>query len=521
MIRRIPPSAAAPVLVLVLALGFALRQRGVTYGLPLLVNGDELPILGSAMRMLSTGNPDPGFFNYPSLYLYLEALCFGAVYVAGWLAGQFHHLTDLAGNTLPYAGRTLTVVLATFTLLATYLTGRALWGAWTGVLAAALLAVNRLHVANSFVIAVDVAAGLFCALALWAAARRLAGAAGWGPYLVGGACAGLATGSKYTAFLAIAPLVWAHFAAPDGGRIAARLRDPRLYAALGLVPAVFLATTPYALLDLHGFLAGVAIEGHHYATGHPGAESAGGSHAAYLRGLWGGAGPALAMLAAAGTAALLGRAPRTAGLLLAFPVLYLLFIGRFPVHFDRNLVPVLPVLALLGAAGARAAAEALRHGGGKARRGLAVLAAAAAVGLTGWALAGPGRDSLALVREATLPDTRVAAMRWAGAHLPPGARVLREPHTPALELLMLGEKPRLAVTTLEWSVASAPPAQVAAADYLVLSSGMYDRFLAHPQRHPAEAAFYRAVFARYRLAAEFAPEAGRTVGPTIRIYARP
>jgi hypothetical protein len=464
VIRRIPPSIA--VLVLVLALGFALRQAGVTYGLPLLVNGDELPILGSAMRILSTGDPDPGFFNYPSLYIYLEALCFGAVYFVGWLAGPFHALTDLAGSTLPYAGRTLTVVLASATLLAAF----------------------------------------------------LAGASGWGPYLAAGVCAGLATGSKYTAFLAIAPLVWAHFAAPDGGGPPMRLRDGRLYAALALVPVVFLITTPYAVLDVHGFLAGVAFEGRHYAAGHPGAGSAGASYGAYLRGLWAGAGPALAVLAAAGTAVLLGRAPRQAGLLLAFPLLYLLFIGRFPVHFDRNLVPVLPALALLGAAGAM---EPFRWLGTAGRRTVALAASVLAVGLAGWALVGPGAASLAHVRQVTLPDTRVAAMRWAGAHLPPGARVLREPHTPALELLMLGPRPRLAVTTLEWSVADAPPAQVAAADYLVLSSAMYDRFLNHPERHPKEAAVYRAIFARARRVAEFAPQAGRTTGPTIRIYARP
>jgi len=373
-------------------------------------------------------------------------------------------------------------------------------------------------VAHSFVISVDVAAGLFCALALWAAARRLAGAGGWGPYLLAGVCAGLATGTKYTAFLAVAPLVAAHFAAADGGPFGARLRDVRLYAALALVPLVFLATTPYAVLDFDGFRAGVAIEGQHYSRGHPGAEAAGASLAAYLRGLLAGTGPALLLLAGAGTAALAWRAPRGLAVVLAFPVLYLLFIGRFPVHFDRNLVPVLPFLAVLAAAGA---AEPFRHPAGPSRGARVAAGALLAVGLTGWALWAPGRDSLAHVRQVTLPDTRVAAMGWAGAHLPPGARVLREPHTPTLELLLLGNRPRLAVTALEWSLADAPPAQVAAADYLVVSSAMYDRFLADPLRYAAEAAFYRRIFARYPLIAAFAPEPGRTTGPTIRIFRRP
>jgi hypothetical protein len=520
-------------LVLLLAAALALRGMGVPYGFPLLVNSDEKPILAGAIGMLGSGDPNPHFFHYPSLYLYLQAAAFAVVYGVGKLAGAYAQLADLKGLTLPVTGRVLTVLLGTGTVLATFLAGRLLLGPWAALLAAAIVAACRLHVAHSFQIAVDVPAGLFTALALWAAARRFTSSPRWRDYALAGVFAGLATGTKYTAFLAVLPLLWAHFAGPEGGGperggperggIPRALRDRRLWGALALVPVVFLLTTPYAVLDFATFREHLSYEGAHYAGGHPGMGSGGTSYGAYLSLLWRGAGPAAVGLAVLGAGLLLWRRPRLGGLLLLFPACYLLFIGRYPVHFERNLIPLVPFLALLAAAAVaeplRGWAAAGRTGTGRARGLLAAGVVLAGIGLAG--TAAQGAASLAHVRRVTLPDTRFAALTWARSHVPPGARILLEAHTPTLEQVLRDGRPAYATTRLGGAAASLPAPVLARFDYLVLSSATYRRFVRDPERHPEEAARYRTVFETYPLAAEFAPEPGRRAGPVIRIYRVP
>jgi 4-amino-4-deoxy-L-arabinose transferase-like glycosyltransferase len=523
MFRRIPPYGTA--LALLFAAALALRVAGTSYGLPLLVNSDEMPIASHAVGILATGDPNPGFFHYPSLYIYMQAGLDAALYGAGRATGKYTVLTDLDGRLMIRAGRIMTAVLGALTVLAAYLVGRALWGRPEGLAAAALLAVSPLHVAHSFHLAVDVPTGLFAALALWPAARRLSAVPRWGDYLGAAACAGLAAGTKYTAAFAILPLIVAHFLGPWPGRPGRmrRAADPRLLAAVVLVPVVFLATTPYAVLDREAFARDVAWEGHHYAKGHAGAEAGGAwSLGAYLRLLEDDLGPEGLVLVALGAALLLWRDPRALAVVLAFPAFYLLFIGRFPVYFPRNLAPVVPALALVAGAGLvgpiRAAAAAPR---GERRRAILV-AVAVAVGALGAAgFARHTAQSVAYVRTVTLPDTRWAALRWVSLHVPAGSRVVREPHTPEVELLETDGRPRLTVEALTWSVADMDPKAVMGFDYVVLSAAMYARFVDQPQRYPVEAGRYRALFDGLSLEAEFRPKPGRTTGPVIRIYRVP
>jgi 4-amino-4-deoxy-L-arabinose transferase-like glycosyltransferase len=526
-VRRFPAYGTA--LALLLAAAAALRLAGTGYGLPLLVNSDETPIVSHAVEMLATGDPNPRFFHYPSLYIYMQAGLDAALYGAGHVTGKYAALTDLDGRLMIRAGRVMTALLGALTVLAAYLIGRTLWGRAEGLAAAALVAVSPLHVAHSFRLAVDVPTGLFAALALWGAARRLSAPPRWGDYLLGAACAGLAAGTKYTAVLAVAPLVAAHFLGPWPARppFLRRAVDPRLILALVLVPLVFLATTPYALLDRAAFTRDVGWEGSHYATGHAGAEAEGSSLGSYVKLLARDLGPEGLALLALGAALLVRRDPRGLAVVLAFPAVYLLFIGRFPVFFPRNLAPVVVPLALVAGAGLvtpiRAAATAARVREVR-RRGLRVLlimaaVAVAAVAATG--LARHGAASVAHVRTVTLPDTRWEALRWVSLHLAPGSRVVREPHTPEVELLTVEGRPRLRVEALNWSVTDLGPGALTGFDYVVLSDAMYGRFVNHPERYPVQAGRYEALFAALPLEAEFAPEPGRTTGPVIRVYRVP
>ena len=54
-------------------------------------------------------------------------------------------------------------------------------------------------------------------------------------------------------------------------------------------------------------------------------------------------------------------------------------------------------------------------------------------------------------------------------------------------------------------------------DVLIVSTGMYGRYLAEPARYPTEVAFYSRLFREGQLLQTFAPSA-TSRGPIIRIY---
>src|SRR5436189_411739 len=107
--RRPESRWGGPVVPLVAALGAgaALRAVGIQYGLPFgnLLNPDEESIVPRAWKMVHGGGPDPHWFDYPTLVLYLFApfqawqdrpsflaarivvllLALGAVAVSWWL----------------------------------------------------------------------------------------------------------------------------------------------------------------------------------------------------------------------------------------------------------------------------------------------------------------------------------------------------------------------------------------------------------------------------------------------------
>lgn len=472
-------------LVLVVVVALAVRLWAVGFALPHYVHPDEPLIVERAKRIVDQVELNPHWFNYPVLYLYVETVVIGATRaIATRVAATMP--TDPQMLTILYtAGRCTTAVAGTASVVVAHLAARRLWGPTAGLAAATVLALSFGHVQQSQYIKPDVPAALFVALCLWLAAGGVTG--GGRRWLVAsGIAAGLAAATKYNAGLCLLlPLTaWA----------VARDRDADLDLGAPVLIAVaaalaFVMAMPWVVLDPHAVLRDVRQEMVHYRHGQFGAEGDD-NWRYYLRYLWSeGLTPPLALLALFGWILLALREPRRWLMLSSFPLAYYALLAGVRVRFARNLMPVMPLLAVVAGYGAAALIALL-----VARR-VRPLATATAVGLV---LVWPAARIAVYDHFMVRPDTFRHAAAWLAANEPAGTTICSEIFPRDLW------DPRF--TIVEVGALSAHPLTFypeRGCDLVVAVSYMYRPALRDPALYPEMAAFYHEVFERWPLVAEF------------------
>jgi len=401
----------------------ALRLWGIRHGLPFSYNIDEerhfVPV---AVRFFADGL-NPGYFLNPPGFTELLYAVYGVWFrggdaVARAFASDPSELLTIARVTVALLGTAVVWLL--------HLAGARFFDRAVGLLAAALAAVAFLPVFYGHLALNDVPATAPATLALLGAALVLRGG-GTRAALLGGLGAGLAAGTKYTAGIALLPLLTAIAVSARDRRepLVRALLAPAL-AACAAALAGFLIANPYALLDFQTFHAGVARQ-QRLASGEELAKlglTQTNGIVYYLWSLTWGLGWIPLLAALGGAVGLLARERRLALVLLPAPIVYVLFMGVQERYFGRWLLPILPLLILLAAYGATALARAVAA---RAPR-----LAAPAVALAAAALLAQGLiHSVHVDRVLARPDTRNSARAWLTAHVPAGTRVVIEPAVPA------------------------------------------------------------------------------------------
>jgi 4-amino-4-deoxy-L-arabinose transferase-like glycosyltransferase len=335
----------------IVAVAAALRILGIGWGLPdsthlFSYQPDEFFSLQAALGLLR-GDPNPHFFNYPSLYLYLAA---AACMIAHGAAAE-----TLAPEALLRAftldARIVTVLLALVTLIAAYGAAMRLGGRRAGLLAALLVAVAPGHVLYSHFAAVDVPLACFMTLAAWAGILLLDDQR-WKTVLPAGLACGAAAATKYNgALVLVVPLLylalWAWRAPKPRPWRAALLRAGAIVLIAGLAFAVL---SPYVFLDWPRASQDIAFETRHMREGDPTkAADPCGWHfqARALAYAVGGPIPLTALLAlfAVGCRA---TWPRSLPIVLLALAWYLM-IGATSVRYARYALPLVPLLAVVAA----------------------------------------------------------------------------------------------------------------------------------------------------------------------------
>ncbi len=492
-------------LAIVLIAAAFLRFWALGRGIPYAVQVDEPEIIERALTMMRTGSLDPrGFFDYPTLYIYIQFLAACARFITGAMHGAWTSLGQVTGADFYLWGRGVTAAFGVATVMLVYQIGMR-WGARHALLAAGLLAVLPLHVRYSHYVLTDTPLTFFVTLSfllsLVAHERNTLRAFAWA-----GAAAGLAAATKYNGGIAlIMPLLACWMTVPA--------RPSRLAAALAAVTAcavAFLLAAPYTILDLPAFLNTFARLAGEYRTASRGDEPELFVYLKLLRGHafgW----PAL-LLAAGGMGLGIVRLVRGPGrvrwaLAVVFPLVYLWMISGQRIVYAQYLLPMVPPLCVLAAAAVVSGVSLLRRYEIPRAPRTALIAA-----LTIAALLPPALMSARWDREISVPGTVDLAYEWIRQNVPRESSLVIESRA----LLLPPDKyntrniSQLRETDYNgW--------RDSGTDYIIASSQSYGPYFDAPQRFPREYAEYMRIFGQSREVARFSPT-NDLKGPELRIF---
>lgn len=494
---------ALPMLA-VLGLALGLRWAGMGWGLPFAFQPEESSIyVRWAMELALHDQWNPHYFQNPSLLIYLFGLQFIGLFSIARLMQMGQDAGDLymvfRGEQDLFYGlaRLDSVLFGTATVFVTYLIARRLWNERAGIAAAATLAANFLHVRNSQYAVNDVPSTFFLVLSFYYA-LRVSEKGGLRDYLLAGLMAGLAASTKYNAGMVVVSVAAAHWI--QNGGLVGSLR-PRPLAGLSLAATAalvgFVIGTPYSVLDFAafrgGFLSQLDLGGSAWSG-----QSAEATAWQFLAGAVHGGGAVVALLALVGVIGILVGSRAQAALLLSFPLCYFGFMSAMDLFFVRWVVPVIPFVALWVARGVETVLPWVPG------RKQSLVAASLLV----LALLQPTLYSLRLDWLAHQKDTRQIANEWAERNLLRGSKI-------AVEAFSLLDQESLAFRAtlherdieLVWraTMHDLEYYQGKGFDYIAVSSFMYDRAFAHPDKYADRIEFYQRLDRELKLLAVFTP----------------
>jgi 4-amino-4-deoxy-L-arabinose transferase-like glycosyltransferase len=487
-VRPHPPQLG---LALALIAAAMLRFWALPSGVPFAVQIDEPEVMERAIRMMRTGDFGPHFFDYPALYMYVQAVAGVVRFLFGAMRGEFASLAQASTEHFYVFGRAVTAALGTATVWVVYRAGMR-WGERTALLAAVMLAVMPLHVRESHFTLTDVPTTFLVMLTLLLSLRAHERAT-LPAFLLAAAAAGLAGATKYNGGIAVVMPLLACAMTPA-------VRPSRPLAMSWIVVAMvgtFLLAAPYTLIDLPTFLNQFARLSSEYRK--PGiAEPAWMIYLKHLRIAldWPGSVLVLAGLTLGLYRVLFGPARMKWVLATAFPLVYFRFVSNQNIIYARYLLPLVPFLSLLAAAAVVWTVERLRRWQLPltVRNGVTVL-------LTVVAIAPPAYTSIRFDANAAKVWTTEQAYEWMRRELPPGTIV----RTETREFLL---PPTITAHYVkELRLDGVRDSASTDVQYLVASSQNFGKYIRNCEQFKNECTDYEAIFRDTDEVVRFTPSA--------------
>ena len=477
--------------------------------------GDEHLFVLPAVRMASEGDLNPGWFGNPgSTTIYPLAAIFHVLnflFYRGTLLHADPNLLVNFQNNWPVfylAGRGLSVLYALLSLPLVYLTGKRAFDSKVGLLAVLFYAAYPWPIFWSQFVRTDSSGTFFCILGLWACLRYYDRPSG-GTKLLAAAAIGLAAASRYVLLSLLPILILADLLQEREGSPATNRQAllGRVTLSVAATLAVFVLSTPFAFLEVRTTIDNVRHESRDVQLGFDGLSPLGNVGWYLAAAIPKNVSWVHSLLAAGGAGLVVARRSRKGWLLVAFLVLYLAGISLLALHWERWLLQILPVLAVLAAFGLGAVARWLSTVVVRPARSQATMAV---LGVA--ALALPVYQVSLLTWQRAAPSPRVLALEWALENLPPGTGLVVEPMYRGL-----AESPLVLYVQ-----SGMPPDRSMAAyrqegyDYIVVHHYYLTQYRKDPGRYADKLLFYEQLFRSGCLVEEFEARTGYEY--TVQIY---
>lgn len=346
------------ILVSIVGVAFGVHLWGIRQNLPFVPDIDEPVFVTRAVHMAASGDLNPGWFGNPgSTVIYPLAALYRTWHAVVHRGMCFHPDPNLQvtfdsnPGEFYLLGRLLTIAYAVMSIPFVYRIGRRAFGERAGLIGLWFSVLPPVAVAHAQVVRMDSAAVFFGMLSLWLC-LRLHDRPTTGNHIVAGMAVGLSIATRYF-MVALIPVLLA----VDGlilRRQASRsgvLRDTWLGIGAGLlaIAVAFALSTPFFFLDFATALNDLGLEARSTHLGADGLSPAGNFSWYLIRAIplsitW-----PQAVLAALGVALVVWKRQSLQILLLGFVVTFLAGISLSPLHWQRWVIQILPLLALFTA----------------------------------------------------------------------------------------------------------------------------------------------------------------------------
>lgn len=254
-------------LFFILVFSFTIRLYGIKFGLPFGDYADEAGIPMTAVRILTDGDLNPHYFNYPPLTAYSIAAITGAI---NWLIKliPIESLDKINLSTLAILiGRILSAIYGTGIVLLIFLISINLYSFETAIIASFFIAIQPALVLHSHLATVDM--GLIFWILLVSYLLVIYTKSLNNIHLaLAGLGTGLATAVKYNAAFLLLPisLTIFYFIAIKKKQVKKSIIYILLVAIFSII--IFIIVAPFTLLDFASFKSGLEWEIHHQKVGH-------------------------------------------------------------------------------------------------------------------------------------------------------------------------------------------------------------------------------------------------------------
>jgi len=408
-------------LLSILAIAAVVRYWAIAFCLPgQLCRPDEEAVAAVAMGIFGR-NFNPGFFDWPTLFMYVTAASlvpfFKLGVFLGWFRGEPHFARTLMTDASPVflAARMLSATAGVVSVWVIFRVGRHLFGERTAIVAALFLALAFLHVRDSHFGVTDVPAtclvlvSFLFTLRFWHSDR-------WRDLILAAVTAGLATSTKYNAALIALPALWAVFRPRSAPTTFARQLGRSSVFAVIMVLA-FGLTSPYCFIEFERWIAALRGISAHLADGH-GVVVGRGWVVHLTSSLRYGLGLPLLVAGLAGLFLLAWKQPAQGILVALFPVACWALVGSGYTVFARYIVPAVPFLCLVAAYAVTEVSRTATALGGRPN-----LSHAASWALALLVVAPSAWSVVQFDRLLSREDSRVVAAQWVRARFPDGATI--------------------------------------------------------------------------------------------------